>query len=842
MDSNSNETNLLFNQLEEFNKKNDDYETITDDIIIAFKNLIDAETKEKIDILYEEIINDAKNGGNFYTYQNNLEFIYDKLNQSIENEVKLKNLVDFLHNNNIELTNKIAQAVKLANTDQQTIFKLKMELENAWRSSYMANQKEKRTRETLNGMKLEISNLSKLVEQGVGLTMGQEYNMHQIIKDNENLFNENLNLKNELKAKSIQIEEFNSYENVLKNRENDLKAKENQAIAQVAQLKLELQQEIRKREKLNEEINDLKREIEEKNAELNNLRKVIENMSQEESKYIKKVKDLCTEKEVLKKNAELQTNRAEKFQYENNNLLIKNENLIDENIRHEYDSKTKDSLINSLKEQIANLERVKDSAERKYKQFEENLKEVNNDKQLLEIQLKSLEASVSSVKKEKLIDERKINQLKRDTTKYISKIVRATNKTRKCMQIIKNNEEKITGLNSLIVNFKNDIESLNEKIVKEEAKSLKQTEDLNDLTHKLVECAKEIKFKEIECVDYEKKLNETKLKLSKMEKLYENVRSDRNSNAKNLLEVEEENKAIKKQLAMYKNQLDYLSSSKLDIENEYKKLKLDFNIVEKNRDCLRIKLDQVEKQIKLTQQVTFNLQADQKNVLNLLSNANKEGNKHTKEIENLTIQRSILGSQLVRRNDEISLLYEKIKLLQNTIKRGEKMYSCRLDDIKILKKEILRLYKEKEEWKFEQKYINSIRNELIYTEKELLNEKSKLKALEQLQETTNIHRWRTLQASDPTRYELIIKVQLLQKRLISKYEEVAQLQIKFQEKDKIFIELKKMFAKQYSQKTVNNYEQVLDKKTRELKVNFEIIIMKAKSFSTFFLFFIYSVL
>lgn len=35
-------------------------------------------------------------------------------------------------------------------------------------------------------------------------------------------------------------------------------------------------------------------------------------------------------------------------------------------------------------------------------------------------------------------------------------------------------------------------------------------------------------------------------------------------------------------------------------------------------------------------------------------------------------ERDILGSQLVRRNDELSLLYEKIKILQSTMHRGIK--------------------------------------------------------------------------------------------------------------------------------------------------------------------------
>ena len=38
-----------------------------------------------------------------------------------------------------------------------------------------AHEKETRARETIQSLKLEIANLSKLVEQGAGLTMGQDH-------------------------------------------------------------------------------------------------------------------------------------------------------------------------------------------------------------------------------------------------------------------------------------------------------------------------------------------------------------------------------------------------------------------------------------------------------------------------------------------------------------------------------------------------------------------------------------------------------------------------------------------------------------------------------------------
>jgi hypothetical protein len=52
-------------------------------------------------------------------------------------------------------------------------------------------------------------------------------------------------------------------------------------------------------------------------------------------------------------------------------------------------------------------------------------------------------------------------------------------------------------------------------------------------------------------------------------------------------------------------------------------------------------------------------------------------------------------------------------------------------------------------------------------------ERTKVKALsEELENPLNVHRWRKLEGSDPSTYEMIQKIQTLQKRLIAKTEEV----------------------------------------------------------------------
>jgi len=82
-------------------------------------------------------------------------------------------------------------------------------------------------------------------------------------------------------------------------------------------------------------------------------------------------------------------------------------------------------------------------------------------------------------------------------------------------------------------------------------------------------------------------------------------------------------------------------------------------------------------------------------------------------------------------------------------------------------------------------------------QRELLQDRTKVKALsEELENPNNSHRWRKLDGSDPGTHEMIQKIQALQKRLIAKTEEVVERDLLIQEKDKLYVELKNILARQ----------------------------------------------
>merc|ERR1712084_216367 len=84
----------------------------------------------------------------------------------------------------------------------------------------------------------------------------------------------------------------------------------------------------------------------------------------------------------------------------------------------------------------------------------------------------------------------------------------------------------------------------------------------------------------------------------------------------------------------------------------------------------------------------------------------------------------------------------------------------------------------------------------------------------------NVHRWRELDGSDPATYEMILKVKTLQKRLIAKTEEVVEKDALIQEKEKLYVQLKNILARQPGPEVAEQlawYSQNLKEKTQHMK-------------------------
>jgi chromosome segregation ATPase len=213
--------------------------------------------------------------------------------------------------------------------------------------------------------------------------------------------------------------------------------------------------------------------------------------------------------------------------------------------------------------------------------------------------------------------------------------------------------------------------------------------------------------------------------------------------------------------------------------------------------------------------------AEIKNLRTTLTDAERAQRQQKKVYDDVVTERDILGTQLIRRNDELALFHEKIRIQASTLAKGEIQYRERLADIRALKLEINNTRRQLAIRQHEVTNIEALKNEVYYVQRELLQERTKVKALsEELENPMNVHRYRKLEGSDPKRYELIQKIQTLQKRLIHKTEQVVEKDLLLQEKEKLYAELKNLLARQPGPEVAEQlsvYQHSHKEKNRQMK-------------------------
>ena len=321
--------------------------------------------------------------------------------------------------------------------------------------------------------------------------------------------------------------------------------------------------------------------------------------------------------------------------------------------------------------------------------------------------------------------------------------------------------------------------------------------------------------------EFQKQNIETAARLKKQQSLYEAVLSDRNLVSKKLAEVTEQKeeygnryKRVTHQITQLKEEIDTKEADLVKEHAEHNKK--DKKIEDEEKKIEKYKKDIVEKEDKIK-----NFFVEKNNLEAIIKEIEFEKQKLQEEYELVVSERDILGTQLIRRSAEADLLYEKIKINESALKKGEAQYREKIVEISSKKDEIATSMNDIKAYKHQNSAITDLKAETHNLARELTESKLKVKALsEEIEKPMNIHRWRKLEATDSNTYDLMTKIQSIQKRLIAKTEEVKKKEKELEQKEKELKSLQEVLKRQPSieeEKMIPVYEETLEQKQRQIE-------------------------
>jgi chromosome segregation ATPase len=418
-------------------------------------------------------------------------------------------------------------------------------------------------------------------------------------------------------------------------------------------------------------------------------------------------------------------------------------------------------------------------------------------------------------------DKKKIEDLLRERDILNKNVIKADERTKKQIDLVKRQETQALNLSKDIARWKQDAQEFKKRIFELEKQREKYGIELSQANSKYFNALEELKRRDERLTELKKQIADVRAKLNQQKNLYDAVCTDRNLYSKNLIESNEEITEMKRKFKIMYHQIEQLKEEIKDKDSALIKEHFEHHKVQKANEDIKEKLSNAQKRMKNLTNIVETQRAEIKKLESTIQEAEQEKQSQQKEYEGVISERDILGTQLIRRNEELALLYEKIKIQQSTLQKGEIQFKERVDEIAAFKNNIRKLKRELHQARNQVVNIEALKKEIHHLNKELLQEQSKCKALqEELENPMNVHRWRKLEGSDPATYEMIQKVKMLQKRLIAKTEEVVEKDMLIQEKEKLYVQLKNILARQPGPEVAEQlawYSQNLKEKTKQMQ-------------------------
>ncbi|KAG9390827.1 Chromosome partition protein Smc [Carpediemonas membranifera] len=782
---------------------------------------IETRAIEQLEKDFNNVIAELVGDDSLEHFRKEYEKMHRALKKSHENEKRLISRIKTLGGEIASNASKVKSALKISQDDWNAISSLKKEIEQAYSMLDASREKEARSRETVQHLKAEIANLTKLVEQGAGINLGQENTVAELMKQKDELIQQRDSKVKQIMELRQELSNYLERVRELEDEKVPLEAQIKTLKDLVTRQEQELKSEQWRKEVLDKDMADLRKRLELRQEEIEEKKDTIR--SNADAAHSMKMELQRLENDIHSREVELKgkEDTVHEFHVQVNQLNERNSTLEAELAARENELKEKDQQIRLAKQETSRVNKELATTKLLIQRAEKDKADLEKRREALRSDVVGLERDLKMTTRDADKQKQQADVLARERELLNKNVRQADAATSKQAELVKIAENQAANLDQEISAYKNEAQKQRKMIFVLEQERELNNKKATEANQKYLQALEEVKVRENTIQDLQKKIAEAEKKLKQQQTLYEAVRADRNLYSKNLIESQDEVSEMKRKFKIMNHQIEQLkeeikAKDSALVQEYYERKK-----AEKERDSFKAEIGRIQRQIQEAEQTIAAQKAEMAKLNLIINEADNERGRQQKEFEQVISERDILGTQLIRRNDELALLYEKIKIQQSTLAKGEAQYRERVEDIRLLKIKLASVMRELNVYSKAANQIDGYKTEVIRIQKELLEERAKVKAMsEELQNPMNVHRWRKLEGSDPAVYEMIQKIHTLQKRLLKKTEEVAEKELIIDEREKAFTELQKLLARQPGPEVVEQlsiYQTNLREKNKQLK-------------------------
>ncbi|KAL0218730.1 hypothetical protein P9112_004383 [Eukaryota sp. TZLM1-RC] len=509
------------------------------------------------------------------------------------------------------------------------------------------------------------------------------------------------------------------------------------------------------------ELKYLQRQLSTLNSSLHSQQSLLNKVCEDEAQKEEKIVDLDGKLVRLDNSLlELQEKKGE-LEREIEHLVFKKNNL----------NKEKESLLRSREEMLSRIKNVEDDCgilRNSLSNIEREILTLKKERGNLVKSIKNYEANVYEYQKEIAI--------------LIGNVINTDNFTSKELEKVKNIQQSVSQVESDLEQFIEMFKTNDKEIMKLKHQREVSARRATNYLSRLQTTLQNIQANENLITDLSRICKREMAELKDKQKQYDVVKGELNvlrsqvqGQTQNTVELKEKLKILESERSILRNEATTKQTQLTRAENENKlllntrdTLTSEANAIANEYFSLEQKLNQHILEI---DRLSGIIDRSEQNLLQLRNN-----------YEHMLQVRNNVGLQLIDRNDELCILYEKLNIQEDVIRNGTAESTRKEDEVKLLQTVVVDLTRSLENTRKKVLEIPKLEEEALALHDELTSVKSKsIELSHNLEDPENRDRFRILGGHLETEDQLKAKIDQIEGQIAKKQEELLEADLSLTE-------------------------------------------------------------
>lgn len=297
------------------------------------------------------------------------------------------------------------------------------------------------------------------------------------------------------------------------------------------------------------------------------------------------------------------------------------------------------------------------------------------------------------------------------------------------------------------------------------------------------ETADEVAMKELEEQDLKKKHQEISQKQKEFCTMYEVVKNERNKYMTHIQKSDQQLSEMKEKFKILSNEVEILRMESAVKDKELAQIRQEAQRLEVTHDQLQNEKTRISgKGVALNEQVEqFVIEIDKLNAI--ITSIEKEMVELRFKYEQAVEMRNFTGTQLIDRNDELCILWEKANIQEKLLKKGEDAMQRMEEEIRCLKIDLLEVHRQLKVVRGKIPEVKPLADEVVNLREQVSNVRKHSEDLSRELENpkSSLRKWRRLGGEDLDQETLRVKILDLQERLNDKKEALLEKELILEE-------------------------------------------------------------